>query len=51
MVGNLISDQMVEITGTRPFGAALTVVLMAVLSISMIVYIRSAARSSAEALW
>jgi spermidine/putrescine transport system permease protein len=51
MVGNLISDQMVEITGAWPFGAALTVVLMAVLSISMIVYVRSASRSSAEALW
>ncbi len=51
MIGNLISDQMVEVTGAWPFGAALTVVLMALLSLSMIVYIRSAARTSAEALW
>lgn len=51
MVGNLISDQMVEVTGAWPFGAALTVVLMAVLSLSMIVYVRAAARSSAEAIW
>jgi spermidine/putrescine transport system permease protein len=51
MVGNLISDQMVEVTGAWPFGAGLTVVLMVLLSVSMIVYLRSAARSSAEAIW
>ncbi|HVB41835.1 MAG TPA: ABC transporter permease [Streptosporangiaceae bacterium] len=51
MIGNLISDQMVEVTGAWPFGAALTVVLMALLSFAVIAYVRSAARATAEAIW
>ena len=40
MIGNLIQDQFAG--GYWPFGAALTIVLMAFLSVVMIVYLRSA---------
>ncbi|HYM49343.1 MAG TPA: ABC transporter permease [Candidatus Limnocylindrales bacterium] len=42
MIGNLIQDSIN--TGDWPFGAALTVVLMAILSLIMLLYIRSASR-------
>jgi spermidine/putrescine transport system permease protein len=42
MIGNLIQDSFQS--GDWPFGSALTVVLMAILSILMIVYLRAAAR-------
>jgi len=42
MIGNLIQDSFQN--GDWPFGSALTVVLMAILSILMIVYLRTAAR-------
>jgi spermidine/putrescine transport system permease protein len=47
MIGNLIQDQFGG--GYWPFGAALTVVLMAALSVLMIVYLRSAS-SQVEAI-
>jgi spermidine/putrescine transport system permease protein len=43
MIGNLIQDQFTN-GGYWPFGAALTIVLMAGLSLLMIFYIRSASR-------
>src|SRR5579872_1958124 len=45
MIGNLIQDQFTA-GGFWPFGAALTIVLMAILSILTVVYMRSAARPS-----
>jgi spermidine/putrescine transport system permease protein len=42
MIGNLINDTFS--TGYWPFGAAVTVVLMAILSLVMIFYLRSASR-------
>jgi spermidine/putrescine transport system permease protein len=48
MVGNLITDQFTN-GGYWPFGAALTIVLMALLSLFMIFYLRSASRP-AEAI-
>jgi len=45
MIGNLIQDQFTA-GGFWPFGAALTIVLMAVLSILIVFYMRSAARPS-----
>lgn len=42
MIGNLIQDSFA--TGDWPFGAALAVVLMAILSLVMIFYLRSASR-------
>jgi len=47
MIGNLIQDQFGS--GYWPFGAALTIVLMAVLSLLMIIYLRSAARPAEAA--
>jgi spermidine/putrescine transport system permease protein len=49
MVGNLIQDQFFA-GNNWPFGSALTVVMMAFLSIFMIFYLRSAARESRTAL-
>jgi spermidine/putrescine transport system permease protein len=43
MIGNLINDQFTA-GGFWPFGAALTIVLMALLSILIVVYMRSTAR-------
>jgi spermidine/putrescine transport system permease protein len=43
MIGNLIQDQFSG-GGYWPFGAALTIVLMAALSVLMVVYLRSASR-------
>ena len=43
MIGNLIQDQFTG-GGYWPFGAALTIVLMALLSLLMIFYLRSASR-------
>lgn len=43
MIGNLIQDQFTA-GGFWPFGAALTIVLMAILSILIVIYMRSAAR-------
>jgi spermidine/putrescine transport system permease protein len=43
MIGNLIQDQF-TLGGFWPFGAALTIVLMALLSIIIVFYMRSAAR-------
>jgi spermidine/putrescine transport system permease protein len=43
MIGNLINDQFTN-GGYWPFGAALTIVLMAMLSFLMIFYLRSASR-------
>jgi spermidine/putrescine transport system permease protein len=48
MIGNLIQDQFSG-GGYWPFGAALTVVLVTLLSLSMILYLRSAARATTEA--
>ena len=48
MVGNLITDQFTN-GGYWPFGAALTIVLMGLLSLFMIFYLRSASRP-AEAI-
>lgn len=45
MIGNLIQDQFTA-GGYWPFGAALTIVLMAILSVLIFVYMRSAARPS-----
>jgi spermidine/putrescine transport system permease protein len=47
MIGNLIQDAFEN--GNSPFGAALSIVLMAFLSLAMIYYIRSASRPTAEA--
>jgi spermidine/putrescine transport system permease protein len=49
MIGNLIQDQFAG-DGYWPFGAAMTIVLMAILSCFMIFYLRSAARATREAL-
>jgi spermidine/putrescine transport system permease protein len=49
MVGNLIQDQFFA-ANNWPFGAALTVVMMAFLSIWMIGYLRSAAREARTAV-
>jgi spermidine/putrescine transport system permease protein len=43
MIGNLIQDQFTN-GGYWPFGAALTIVMMALLSLLMIFYLRSASR-------
>jgi spermidine/putrescine transport system permease protein len=48
MVGNLIQQQFLE-AQNWPFGAALTIVMMAFLLIWMLVYLRSAGRASGEA--
>ncbi len=48
MVGNLIQQQFLE-AQNWPFGAALTIVMMAFLLIWMLIYLRSAARASREA--
>lgn len=45
MIGNLIQDQFTA-GGYWPFGAALTIVLMAILSVLIFLYMRSAARPS-----
>jgi spermidine/putrescine transport system permease protein len=49
MVGNLIQQQFLE-AQNWPFGAALTVVMMAFLLIWMLLYLRSASRASQEAV-
>jgi spermidine/putrescine transport system permease protein len=49
MVGNLIQDQFFA-GNNWPFGSALTVVMMAFLSIFMVAYLRSAARDTRTAL-
>jgi spermidine/putrescine transport system permease protein len=49
MVGNLIQQQFLE-AQNWPFGAALTIVMMGFLLIWMLVYARSAARASREAV-
>jgi spermidine/putrescine transport system permease protein len=49
MVGNLIQQQFLE-AQNWPFGAALTVVMMVFLLIWMLIYLRSAARASREAV-
>ena len=49
MVGNLIQQQFLE-AQNWPFGAALTIVMMAFLLIWMLIYLRSAARASREAV-
>jgi spermidine/putrescine transport system permease protein len=49
MVGNLIQQQFLE-AQNWPFGAALTIVMMGFLLIWMLVYLRSAARASREAV-
>jgi spermidine/putrescine transport system permease protein len=48
MVGNLIQQQFLE-AQNWPFGAALTIVMMAFLLIWMLIYLRSASRASQEA--
>jgi spermidine/putrescine transport system permease protein len=48
MVGNLIQDQFFT-ANNWPFGAALTVVMMAFLAIWMVAYLRSAARDVRQA--
>jgi spermidine/putrescine transport system permease protein len=48
MVGNLIQQQFLE-AANWPFGAALTIVMMAFLLIWMLIYLRSASRASQEA--
>ena len=48
MVGNLIQQQFLA-ADNWPFGAALTVVMMAFLLIWMVLYLRSAAREAREA--
>jgi len=45
MIGNLIQDQFTA-GGFWPLGAALTIVLMAILSVLIVIYMRSAARPS-----
>lgn len=47
MIGNLIQDQFIG-GGYWPFGAALTIVLMLILSIAMFFYLRSSLRPSRE---
>jgi spermidine/putrescine transport system permease protein len=47
MIGNLIQQQFLG-ADNWPFGAALTTVLMAFLAVWMVLYLRSAARASAE---
>jgi spermidine/putrescine transport system permease protein len=49
MVGNLIQQQFLE-AQNWPFGAALTIVMMAFLLLFMLLYLRSAARASREAV-
>jgi spermidine/putrescine transport system permease protein len=48
MVGNLIQQQFLE-AQNWPFGASLTIVMMAFLLLWMVLYLRSAARASQEA--
>ncbi len=48
MIGNLIQQQFLE-AQNWPFGAALTIVMMAFLLIWMLVYVRSASRAADEA--
>jgi spermidine/putrescine transport system permease protein len=48
MVGNLIQQQFLE-AQNWPFGAALTIVMMAFLLLWMLIYLRSASRASQEA--
>jgi spermidine/putrescine transport system permease protein len=48
MIGNLIQQQFLG-ADNWPFGAALTAILMAFLSVWMVLYLRSAARASQEA--
>ncbi len=48
MIGNLIQQQFLE-AQNWPFGAALTIVMMAFLLIWMLVYVRSASRAAEEA--
>jgi spermidine/putrescine transport system permease protein len=49
MVGNLVQQQFLE-AGNWPFGSALTTVMMGFLLVFMLVYLRSAARASREAV-
>jgi spermidine/putrescine transport system permease protein len=49
MIGNLIQQQF-QASDNWPFGAALTVAMMAVLMILMLFYLRSAAREAREAM-
>jgi spermidine/putrescine transport system permease protein len=49
MIGNLIQQQFLE-AQNWPFGAALTIVMMAFLLVWMLVYLRSASRASREAV-
>ena len=49
MVGNLIQQQFLE-AQNWPFGAALTIVMRAVLLVWMLIYVRSTARASREAM-
>jgi spermidine/putrescine transport system permease protein len=49
MVGNLVQQQFLE-AQNWPFGAALTTVMMGFLLIFMLIYLRSAARASREAM-
>jgi spermidine/putrescine transport system permease protein len=49
MIGNLIQSQFLE-AQNWPFGAALTIVMMGFLLIWMLLYLRSAARASREAV-
>jgi spermidine/putrescine transport system permease protein len=48
MIGNLIQQQF-QASDNWPFGAALTVAMMAFLMIFMLFYLRSAAREAREA--
>jgi spermidine/putrescine transport system permease protein len=48
MVGNLIQQQF-QASDNWPFGAALTVAMMAFLLIFMLLYLRAAARETREA--
>jgi spermidine/putrescine transport system permease protein len=48
MVGNLIQQQF-QASDNWPFGAALTVVMMAFLLVWMVLYLRAAARETREA--
>jgi spermidine/putrescine transport system permease protein len=48
MVGNLIQQQF-QASDNWPFGAALTVVMMAFLLVWMVLYLRAAAREAREA--
>jgi spermidine/putrescine transport system permease protein len=49
MIGNLIQQQFLE-AQNWPFGAALTIVMMAFLLVWMLIYVRSASRASREAM-